>query len=91
MQILRGGGIIVALGNLSEAWGINEKRLISREAMRTAQELGINILHLAWRRRQLTRGQQPPPTVTTSRSSQPSQPSQPSERSRRDDLFDKLM
>jgi hypothetical protein len=91
IQVLSGGGIIVAIGNLSEAWGINEKRLISREVMRTAQELGINILHLAWRRRQLTRGQQPPPTVTTSSPSRPSNPSQPSDRSRRNELFDKLM
>jgi len=91
IQLLSGGGIIVAIGNLSEAWGINEKRLIPREVMRTAQELGINILHLAWRRRQLTRGQQPPPTVMASSPSHPSNPSNPSAPSRRDELFDRLI
>ena len=91
IQILSGGGIIVALGNLSGAWGINEKRLTSREAIRTAQEIGINILYTAWRRRQLTWGQQPLPKVVTSTPSHPSKPSKPPDKSRRDDLFDKLI
>lgn len=91
IKILTGGGIIVAIGNLSAAWGLNNKQLLSREAIRTAQELGINILHFAWRRRQLIRGQQPPPTVMASSSSHPSNPSNPSAPSRRDELFDRLM
>lgn len=92
IQILTGGGLIVVLGNLSSAWGIDEKRVFPREVIRTAQELGINILHFAWRRRQLTRGQQPPPKIiVSSPSTPPSQPSQPTDKSRRDNLFDKLM
>lgn len=54
IQILMGGGIIVALGDLSAAWGLDEKLSLPRETIRTAQEMGINILHFAWRRRQLT-------------------------------------
>ena len=54
IQILTGGGIIVVIGNLSAAWGLDEKPYLPRETIRTAQEMGINILHFAWRRRQLT-------------------------------------
>ncbi len=53
IQILMGGGIIVVIGNLSEAWGLDEHLCLSRETIRTAQEMGINILHFAWRRRQM--------------------------------------
>jgi uncharacterized protein YdcH (DUF465 family) len=52
-QILIGGGIIFAIGNLSSAWGLNEELSLPRETIRTAQEMGINILHFAWRRRQM--------------------------------------
>jgi hypothetical protein len=58
IQILVGGGIIVTIGNLSSAWGLDEELSYSRETIRTAQEMGINILHFAWRRRQLTQLQQ---------------------------------
>jgi hypothetical protein len=54
IQILLGGGIIVIIGELSSAWGLDEKRVLGRETIRTAQEMGINLLHFAWRRRQLT-------------------------------------
>jgi hypothetical protein len=54
IQILTGGGIIVVIGNLSSAWGLDEEFSLPRETIRTAQEMGINILHFAWRRRQLT-------------------------------------
>ena len=53
IHILMGGGIIVVLGNLSAAWGLGENLSLSRETIRTAQEMGINILHFAWRRRQM--------------------------------------
>lgn len=52
-QILIGGGIIFAIGNLSSAWGLDEELSLSRETIRTAQEMGINLLHFAWRRRQM--------------------------------------
>ncbi len=53
IPILMGGGIIVVLGDLSAAWGLDENLCLSRETIRTAQEMGINILHFAWRRRQM--------------------------------------
>ena len=53
IQILMGGGIIAAIGDLSAAWGLDENLCLSRETIRTAQEMGINILHFAWRRRQM--------------------------------------
>lgn len=52
LQLFVGGGIVVAIGNLSSAWGV--ERQLPRETIRTAQELGINLLHFAWKRRQLT-------------------------------------
>ncbi|HAJ63734.1 MAG TPA: hypothetical protein DCP31_34610 [Cyanobacteria bacterium UBA8543] len=53
LHIFMGGGIIVVLGNLSAAWGLSENLSLSRETIRTAQEMGINVLHFAWRRRQM--------------------------------------
>ncbi|WP_347276468.1 DUF4159 domain-containing protein [Chroococcidiopsis sp [FACHB-1243]] len=53
IQLLCGGGLILAIGNLGSAWGLDEGLSLSRVTIRTAQELGINILHYAWKRRQL--------------------------------------
>ena len=53
IQILIGGGIVFVVGNLSSAWGLDEELSLPRETIRTAQEMGINILHFAWRRRQM--------------------------------------
>ena len=52
MQIWQGGGIILVTGILSNAWGLDDE-LLNRNDIRTAQELGINILHFALRRRQI--------------------------------------
>ncbi|MBE9126972.1 MULTISPECIES: DUF4159 domain-containing protein [unclassified Coleofasciculus] len=88
IQILTGGGIIIAIGNLSTAWGLDENLSLPRETIRTAQEMGINILHFAWRRRQLTQWQRavdtstPPPTPPKEKQAKTS---------RRDKLFDKLI
>jgi hypothetical protein len=54
IKILIGGGIIFVLGNLSSAWGIDSRSLLPRETIRTAQEMGINILYFAHRRKQMT-------------------------------------
>jgi len=54
IQLWQGEGIILVMGELSAAWGLDEELSLSRNDIRTAQELGINILHFAWRRRQLT-------------------------------------
>jgi hypothetical protein len=53
------GGVVLAIGALSKAWGLDEQLSMSRETLRAAQELGINLLHFAWRRHQLTQLQQP--------------------------------
>jgi hypothetical protein len=47
-------GIIVVMGNLSSAWGLNHLPPLPRDQIRTAQEMGINLLHFAWKRKQLT-------------------------------------
>ncbi len=52
VQLLSGGGIILAIGNLGGLWGLDEQLERSRTEIRTAQELGINILHFAWKRKQ---------------------------------------
>lgn len=52
IQLLSGGGIILAIGNLGGLWGLDEELQRSRTEIRTAQELGINILHFAWKRKQ---------------------------------------
>ena len=54
VKIFNWGGIIFVVGTLSAAWGLGESLDIPRETIRTAQEMGINILHFAWQRRQLT-------------------------------------
>jgi hypothetical protein len=54
LKILTGGGILIFIGNLSAAWGLDEKLSLGRETIRTAQEMGINILHYARTRRKLT-------------------------------------
>lgn len=67
IQVLIAGGIILVIGDLSTAWGLDEKLTLPRETIRTAQELGINILHFAWSRKQMTQLQKIPilPTQNT--------------------------
>ncbi|WP_414579169.1 DUF4159 domain-containing protein [Anabaena sp. CCY 9402-a] len=60
IQILIAGGIVLVIGDLSAAWGLDEKLTFSRETIRTAQELGLNILHFAWSRKQMTQLQKQP-------------------------------
>lgn len=66
IQILIAGGIVLVIGDLSASWGLDDKLSLPRETIRTAQELGINILHFAWSRRQMTqlRQQHTLPTPT---------------------------
>jgi hypothetical protein len=58
IQIRVGGGIVMIIGNLGATWGPDHELTLSRIVIRTAQELGINVMHYAWRRRQLTGLQQ---------------------------------
>jgi hypothetical protein len=58
IQISLCGGIILVVGDLASSWGIDEALSLSRVVIRTAQELGVNLLHYAWKRHQLTGLQQ---------------------------------
>ncbi|GAA6615182.1 DUF4159 domain-containing protein [Scytonema sp. NUACC26] len=53
IQVLTGGGIILIIGDLASAWGLDRGLSLPRLTIRTAQELGVNILNYAWKRRQL--------------------------------------
>lgn len=57
-QLFNWGGIVLVIGDLSTAWGLDKQRSLPREIIRSAQEIGINILHFAWRKRQLTQLQE---------------------------------
>lgn len=48
------GGCVLVEGRLSPHWGLTEGAVLPRSDIRTAQELGINILHYIWQRRQFT-------------------------------------
>jgi hypothetical protein len=52
------GGVVLAIGSISKAWGIDDRVSVSRETIRAAQELGINLLYFAWRRHRLAQLQQ---------------------------------
>jgi hypothetical protein len=54
VQLYSSGSVVLVEGRLSPAWGLAEGLLLPRSEIRTAQELGINILHLVWQRRQFT-------------------------------------
>lgn len=54
IQIFTWNGIILVIGDLSAAWGLNHNPNRTRETIRTAQEMGINLLHFAWQKRHLT-------------------------------------
>jgi hypothetical protein len=54
ISIWTGGGIILVIGELSLAWGTNLELALPRELIRSAQQFGINLLHFAHSRRQLT-------------------------------------
>ena len=53
IEVFTGGGIILIIGDLASAWGLDKELTMPRLAIRTAQEFGINIISYAWKRRQL--------------------------------------
>lgn len=55
IQVFNWRGIVLVIGDLSAAWGLDPELKLSRESIRTAQEMGINLLHFAWQRKHLTR------------------------------------
>jgi hypothetical protein len=58
IQVFCNNGIVLVLGEIAAAWGLDEGLTVSRVMLRTAQEFGVNVLYYAWRRRQLTGLQQ---------------------------------
>ena len=71
LQMLANSGVITILGNLSAIWGGGHSdRRLSREWIRTCQELGINILHYAAQRHQIMQAMQVNPKYINS-SAQP--------------------
>ena len=58
VQLVCDRGLIMTYGNLASLWGLDEQLSLSREQIRSGQELGINILHYAWQRRSFTQLQQ---------------------------------
>ncbi len=50
IQMLVGGGVITVMGNLSTVWGGQSEQELTREDIRTCQELGVNILNYAAQR-----------------------------------------
>ena len=57
-QLYQWRGVVLAIGDWVSAWGPDESLMLGRDCIRTAQELGVNLLNFAWRRRQLTLLQQ---------------------------------
>jgi hypothetical protein len=51
LEILNWGGIVMTIGQLTRHWGADTSLPLSRETLRSHQELGINLLHFAWLRR----------------------------------------
>ena len=58
LQILCDRGVVMVYGNLASLWGLDEQLSLSREQIRSGQELGINILHYGAKRRCFTQLQQ---------------------------------
>lgn len=54
IPLLISGGIIIILGDLSSAWRWRNNPYLARETIRTAQEIGINLLYYVWKRKQLS-------------------------------------
>ncbi|WOD37093.1 hypothetical protein [Nodosilinea sp. E11] len=51
LALFNWGGVVVVVGDLISAWGGEQAYFLPRETIRSAQELGINLLHFAWQRR----------------------------------------
>jgi hypothetical protein len=59
IQLLTAPGLVVAIGQLSSGWGLDDRLSLPRETIRSAQEMGINLLHAASKRRHLIQLQHP--------------------------------
>ena len=52
LALFNWGGVVAVVGDLTGLWGGPKTQFMPRDSLRSAQELGINLLHLAWQRRQ---------------------------------------
>jgi hypothetical protein len=84
IRVLVGGGIVFVIGDLSSAWGNGSDLDLPRETIRSAQEMGINILNFAKQRHRLIQSMQKDPKYAPQEAS-----STPSKR-KLTNLFDKL-
>lgn len=76
------GGVVVAIGGVSTAWGGDETLFLPRDIIRSAQELGVNLLHFAWQRRQWIQCLTPTPI--------PEPAPTPTRAARLSDIYDQL-
>jgi Domain of unknown function (DUF4159) len=53
IRLLTGGGIVLIIGDIGSAWGLDRELSLPRMTIRSAHELGINILNYGVKRRQL--------------------------------------
>jgi Domain of unknown function (DUF4159) len=53
IRLFSGGGIVLIIGDIASAWGIDRELTLPRMTIRSAHELGINILNYGVKRRQL--------------------------------------
>lgn len=58
IEVLSWGGIVLVVGRLSSHWG-GDDLWLERDSLRSAQELGINLLQFAQQRQQLHQGLTP--------------------------------
>lgn len=83
--LLNWGGLVILVGKLSQGWALDPDLTLTRDEIRAAQEVGINLLHFAERRRRLT-----VVAATIAAAPTPTPTDTPPERRRSKDLFDKL-
>ncbi|MGD1861058.1 MAG: DUF4159 domain-containing protein [Leptolyngbyaceae cyanobacterium] len=58
LRLYATGGLVLVVGDLSQAWGPGKDLNLPRDRVRAAQELGINLLQFAWQRHHRTQTQQ---------------------------------
>ena len=64
LALFNWGGVVVVIGDLTSLWGGPKTQFMPRDGLRSAQELGVNLLHLAWQRRQWAMAMWPEPSPT---------------------------
>ena len=58
LRLYAGGGLVLAIGDVSQAWQASRELNLPRDRVRAAQELGLNLLQFAWQRHHRTQIQQ---------------------------------